>query len=452
MTPHILLVDDDPSTQQLFRGLFRGGSHRLTVAGTVAEARTAYHAQDYNLVILDQRLPDGNGLSLFGEIRARRPRQVAILITGYADYRDAVRAVKDGLFDYLTKPFGNLDELEAVIAKALEMDGAYREIRTLRETLEGRNGQSPIVYRSLVMERVLSTVRQVAPLDTTVLIEGESGTGKELVARQIHLQSTRSKGPLLAVNCGALSESLLEATLFGSEKGAFTGATRTTPGYFENAHGGTLFLDEIADMSPKLQASLLRVLQEKTFTRLGSTAQRSTDFRLICATNRKLEDEVRQGRFRADLYYRINVVSITVPPLRERREDIQALALYYLDHFCDKFKRAPMIFTPEAMDALESAPWLGNVRELQHAIERLAAVNAGTSVAARDLALSVPAATGNAPGAGELLQFREARERFEREYFAAVMRAAGGNISEAARLSGIARQNFHNRVVRFQLS
>lgn len=452
MTPHILLVDDDPFTQRLFRGLFRNVSPRLTVAGSVAEARAAYHAHDFNLVILDQRLPDGNGLSLFAEMRVDRPRQMAILITGYADYRDAVRAVKEGLFDYLTKPFENLDELEAVICKALEMDSAYREISTLRDTLEARGGQSPIVYVSKMMERVLSTVRQIAPLDTTVLIEGESGTGKELVARQIHLQSARSKAPLLAVNCGALSESLLEATLFGAEKGAFTSAARTTSGYFESANGGTLFLDEIADMSPKLQASLLRVLQEKKFTRLGSTSQRSTDFRLICATNKKLDEATRQGSFRSDLFYRINVVSITVPPLRDRREDIQALALYYLAHFCDRFRRSPMTFSPEAMHVLESASWPGNVRELQHAVERAVAVNVGTSVAVHDLGLSAPDLTTGPAAVVELMEFREARERFEREYFAAVMRAAGGNVSEGARLSGIARQNFHNRVVKFQLS
>jgi two-component system, NtrC family, response regulator AtoC len=452
MTDHILLVDDDPFTQQFVIGLLRGGPARLVVAGSVAEARAAYHAQDFNLVILDQRLPDGNGLALFAEMKAERPRQMAILITGYADYRDAVRAVKEGLFDYFTKPFDDIDAFEAVIGKALEMDHAYREIDRLRERLEARPGQRPIVYRSLAMEQLLDTIRKIAPLDTTVLIEGESGTGKELVARQIHAQSSRSGGPLLEVNCGALSESLLEATLFGYEKGAFTSATRTTPGYFESAKGGTLFLDEIADMSAKLQASLLRVLQEQTFTRLGSTAQQSSDFRLVCATNRKLDEETRQGRFRSDLFYRINVVSLAVPPLRERREDIQALALFYLDHFCAKFRKTPMTFTPDAMLALESAPWPGNVRELQHAIERAVAVAAGTSIARHDLGPAVLAPATGPSGTNELIPYREARERFEREYFATVMRAARGNVSEGARLAGIARQNFHSRVVKFRLS
>ena len=255
MTTKILLVDDDPYTKQLFEGLLDRNSVRLRVVSTLADARSAFRSEDFNLAILDQRLPDGRGLEFFGEMRAERPRQIAILITGYADFRDAVRAVKEGLFDYLTKPFENLEELEAVIAKALEMDRAYREISALRETLDARPGQWPIVYRSPAMEQVLRTARQVAPLDTTVLIEGESGTGKELVARQIHAHSTRAEGPLLEVNCGALSESLLEATLFGYEKGAFTNALRTTAGYFESAKGGTLFLDEIADMSQKLQAS-----------------------------------------------------------------------------------------------------------------------------------------------------------------------------------------------------
>ena len=451
MTTKILLVDDDLYTQQLFQGLLRRNSVQLRLAGSVAEARFAYHADDFNLAILDNRLPDGNGLALFAEMRADRPRQIAILITGYADFRDAVRAVKEGLFDYLTKPFENLDELEAVIGKALEMDRAYREIRELRETLDARPGYPILIYRSAAMRNLLAMVRQVAPLDTTVLIEGESGTGKELIAKKIHALSMRARGPLLEVNCGALSESLLEATLFGNEKGAFTSATRTMPGYFESADGGTLFLDEISDMSAKLQASLLRVLQEQTFARLGSTTQRSSDFRLICATNKNLEAETKAGRFREDLFYRINVVRMRVPPLRERPEDIHALALYFLDYFNAKFGKTAGTFTPDAMAALETAAWPGNVRELQHAVERAVAVNADTPIAPRDLALAAIDRSHFDTG-GEILPFREAREFFEREYFANVLRAAKGNVSEAARLSGIARQNLHSRVAKLRSS
>ncbi len=447
MKPKILLVDDDPYTRSLIDDLLRERGAELHVAANLAQARTAFRQTDFNLVILDQRLPDGNGLDFFAEMRRERPRQTALLITGFAEVRDAVRAVRAGLFDYLTKPFANLEELDAVIGKALEMDRAYREIAELRDDLEGRREGPVIIGRSAAIEGLLIQARQVAPLDATVLIEGESGTGKELFAKLIHALSARARRPLLEVNCAALAEPLLESTLFGYEKGAFTGAARATAGYFEEANGGTLFLDEIADMSPRLQSSLLRVLQERNFVRLGSTKPRASDFRLICATNRSLEAEVKAGRFRADLFYRINVVVLRVPPLRERPEDIMPLALHFLDHYNRRFGKDVGTFTPEAFAALESAAWAGNVRELQHAVERAVAVKATGLVSAADLGLraeGAPAAAGRAPAA----TFREARDAFEREYFTGLLAAAGGNVSEAARRSGIARQNFYAHIKR----
>jgi len=449
MNMKILLVDDDPFTHKLFAGLMRQSGYELHAAVNVAEARKALHATDFNLVILDQRLPDGNGLDFFAEIRSERPRQLAILITGFAEVRDAVRAVREGLFDYLTKPFENLDELEAVIDKALEMDRAYREIANLRETLEARPGAPVIISRSPIMERVILELRQAAPLDTTVLIEGESGTGKEIFAKQIHALSSRSKRPLWELNCGALSESLLEATLFGYEKGAFTSAAKMTPGYLEEADGGTLFLDEITDMSAKLQASLLRVLQEGTFARLGSTLQRTSDFRLICATNKSLEAELKEGNFRSDLFYRINVVALHIPPLRQRPEDVLPLALSFLDHFNRKFGKTVGPFSPEAVTAMENAAWPGNVRELKHAVERAVVINSGGPIA--------PAALGIAGGKlnglssaidASPIPFREARDGFERAYFENLLQLSAGNVSEAARLSGIARQNFYGHIER----
>jgi len=447
MKARILLIDDDPFTRRLFTDLFRGKPVELRVATGAAEARRELRVADFNLVLLDQRLPDGNGLELFGELRRERPNQMAILITGFAEVRDAVRAVRAGLFDYLTKPFENLEELEAVVAKALETDAAYRELARLRETLDARAAQPVIIGRSAPIERLLEQIRQVAPLDTTVLIEGESGTGKELVAKLLHAQGPRAGGKLLEINCGALSEQLLESTLFGYEKGAFTGAAKTTPGYFEEAAGGTLFLDEIADMSQKLQASLLRVLQEHVFYRLGSTEKRASDFRLLCATNRNLESEVKAGRFRSDLYYRINVVVLRTPPLRERREDITPLALYFLDHYNRRFGKDAGPFTPEAMRALEAAPWPGNVRELQHAVERAVALKAGP-IAPEDLTSGAPAPEAAPPAAGPL-SYESARERFERAYFEQLLKAAGGNVSEAARMAGISRQNFYAHLKRW---
>lgn len=446
---NILLVDDDPFTHQLFAGLLRGDAFELQTATNVAEARRKFHSADFNLVILDQRLADGNGLELFSEMRLERPQQMAILITGHAKISDAVRAVREGLFDYLTKPFENLDELDVVIRKALEMDRAYREIGNLRETLQAGSGHPIIISRSAVMEKVLQQARQVAPMDTTVVIEGESGTGKEVIAKHIHALSARAEGPLLELNCGAISESLLEATLFGYEKGAFTSAAKTTPGYFEEANGGTLLLDEISDMSPKLQASLLRVLQERTFARLGSTAQRRSDFRLICATNKSLEAELEAGRIRSDLYYRINVIMIHIPPLRERREDILALALFFLDHFNSKCGKTAGPYTPEAIAALELAQWAGNVRELQNAVERAVVINAGRPIVPSDFGISSAKSDTLAVAATDApLSFREAREKFEREYFTRLLHLAGGNVSEAARRSGIARQNFYSHTER----
>jgi two-component system response regulator HydG len=445
----ILLVDDDPYTQSLFAGLLRGRRVELHSALNVAQARQLFRASDFNLAILDQRLPDGNGLDLFADMRRERPRQMAILITGYAEVRDAVRAVHEGLFDYLTKPFENLEELEAVIDKALEMDRAYREIATLQEALARCASTPALIGRSVVIEQVLQTLRQAAPLDTSILIEGESGTGKELFAKQIHALSPRAQGPMLELNCGALSESLLEATLFGYEKGAFTGAGKTTAGYFEEADGGTLLLDEITDMSPKLQASLLRVLQEHTFARIGSTAQRPSDFRLICATNKPLQAEVQAGNFRADLYYRINVVKVQVPPLRQRPEDIMPLALFFLDHFNRKFGKDAGVFSPPAIAAMEAAVWPGNVRELKHAVERAVVVNVGArAISPEDLGLYSQPAAKAAPQVPMRLPLREAREQFERDYFTALLQAAPGNISEAARLAGISRQNLYTHLHR----
>ena len=333
----------------------------LDVAVDAAGARQRSRTSDYHLILMDQRLPDGSGLDLVEEMRRERPHQVAILITGYADVRDAVRAVRAGLFDYLTKPFEDLESLEATIAKALELDRAYREIDSLRHILDGRAEGQVLIGRSPAIERLLQQIRQVAPLDTSVLLEGESG--KEVVARILHAGSLRAAGPFFEVNCGALSEQLLESTLFGYEKGAFTGAAKTTPGYLEQANGGSLFLDEVADMSPKLQTSLLRVLQERSFQRLGGTTLRHSDFRLICACNRRLVDAVRDHSFREDLFYRINVVALRIAPLRERQEDILALTLHFLELFKARFHRDVGPFTPNAIRLLEAFPWPGNVRQ-----------------------------------------------------------------------------------------
>ncbi len=450
--PKVLVVDDDRYTRTLIEQLLRKTAE-VHLAGDGARARELFAQSDFNLVLMDQRLPGDKGLDLLREFRLQRPRQVAILMTGYADVRDAVAAVREGLFDYLSKPFEDLEALEAAIGKALELDAAYREIDSLRSRLAGSSGAPDVIGQSPAMERLLGQVRQVAGIDTTVLLEGESGTGKDVIAKLIHAWSARSQRPYLTVNCGALPESLLESVLFGYEKGAFTGASQATAGYFEKAHGGNLFLDEIADMSPKLQSSLLRVLQDHSYSRIGSTQQRTTDFRLICATNRSLAGEVKAGRFREDLYYRINVVALTLAPLRERSGDIVRLAVHFLDRYNHRFGKQCGPFTPAAVQALESHSWPGNVRELQHCVERAVALQSAGAIDVRHLGLLAedPEHAGPAQSAGlwPSLAYQEARGAFERDYMRRLLDSVGGNMSEAARTSGIPRQNLYVRMKRW---
>lgn len=450
MLPKILVVDDDRHTRTLFDRLL-AKTAVVSLATDGAEARKLFAADDFNLVLMDQRLPSDNGIALLREFRARRPHLVGILMTGFADVRDAVAAVREGVFDYLTKPFEDLEALEAVIGKALELDRAYREIHGLRARLSDESGMPDVIAQSPAMERVLGQIRQVAGLDTTVLLEGESGTGKELAAKLIHALSTRSSKLFLEVNCGGLPETLLESLLFGYEKGAFTGAGQANAGYFEKTQGGNLFLDEIADMSPKLQSSLLRVLQDHSFTRIGSTQPRKADFRLICATNRSLLAEVKAGRFREDLYYRIAVVTVRMPPLRERDGDIVLLAAHFLDHYSAKFGKECGPLTPAALQALESCRWEGNVRQLQHCVERAVALHAGGPI---DTVHLFPAGEHSASplyadDAADTVRYQDARAEFEQQYFRQLLAAAGGNVSEAARLSGIPRQNFYVRMKRW---
>ncbi|MCF8199022.1 MAG: sigma-54 dependent transcriptional regulator [Sulfuritalea sp.] len=452
MLPKILVVDDDRHTRKLLdRLLDKTAQVSLAVDG--AQARQAFATEDFNLVLMDQRLPGDNGIALLREFRAQRPHLVGILMTGFADVRDAVAAVREGLFDYLTKPFEDLEALEAVIGKALELDRAYREIHGLRARLAVEPDLPGIIGQSPAMERVLSQIRQVAGLDTTVLLQGESGTGKEFAAKMIHALSTRAGKPFLEVNCGGLPEPLLESLLFGYEKGAFTGAGQANAGYFEKAHEGNLFLDEIADMSPKLQSNLLRVLQDHNVTRIGSTQVRKADFRLVCATNRPLLDEVKAGRFREDLYYRIAVVSVTMPPLRERTGDIVALAAHFLDYYSKKFGKTCGPLTPTALSALENCRWEGNVRQLQHCIERAVALHIGGPMDTLHLfptgehSTSPPVADEGVTASA--LRYQDARTDFELDYLRRLLDAADGNVSEAARLSGIPRQNLYVRMKRW---
>jgi DNA-binding NtrC family response regulator len=449
--PKILVVDDDRYTRTLLAQLMKTTA-QVHLAEDGDAARRLFADIDFNLVLMDQRLPKDQGLDLLREWRVKRPKMVAILMTGYADVRDAVVAVREGLFDYLTKPFEDLEALEAVIGKALELDSAYREIDRLRNRLSLEAGAPNVIGESPAMERLLGQIREVAALNTTVLLEGESGTGKDVIAKLIHAWSPRAAKSFLEVNCGGLPESLLESLLFGHEKGSFTGASQANPGYFEKVNGGNLFLDEIADMSPKLQSSLLRVLQDRQFCRIGSTHPRTTDFRLICATNKPLAAEVKAGRFREDLYYRINVVALRLPPLRERADDIVLLAAHFLEFYNGKFGKHCGPFTTAAVQALESCRWPGNVRELQHCIERVVALQPDGMIDVGHLSPTcdaLPKVSAETHQPTQLLGYQDARADFERDYLRRLLEATRGNMSEAARCSGIPRQNLYVRMKRW---
>jgi len=409
-----------------------------------------------------------SGLDLMRSVRQIDPGCAVLMITAYGTQRIAVEAMKAGAEDYLPKPFDN-DELRIKVRNVMEKQLLRRAYNRLVEQVNLESGRfAGMIGQSRAMMRVFETIEKVAPTDVTVLIRGQSGTGKELVARAIHSRSPRANGPFVPVNCAAFARELVESELFGHEKGAFTGAVARREGKFEAADGGTLFLDEIGDMSLETQAKLLRVIQEKRFERIGGNQSLVADVRLIAATNQNLELMAADGRFREDLYYRIKVVEVRVPPLRERREDIAPLAMHFLDEACKQFGTPRKALTPEAMRACVENPWRGNVRSLKAAIEQAVILSAGTEITPAELlggsasgdadatshndAARMPSAglTVDAPGGGGEVKFREAKEKFvgqwERDFFINALRATGGNISRAAERAGMYRQNFQQKM------
>ncbi len=380
----ILIVDDEPVIRHALHRLLARAGYRVTEATNLTEARDLCATQPFELAICDLRLPDGEGSAL----AAAGPGTPVLIMTSYASVSSAVEAMKAGAVDYIAKPFDH-DEMLLIVARILKQHGLERENRNLRRDLERAYPLGGMVGRSALMARVCETVQKVAPTDMTVLIRGESGTGKELVARAIHAKSPRAAIPLVSVNCASIPEGLLESELFGHEKGAFTGATTSHQGLIEAADGGTLFLDEIGELTAAAQSRLLRVLQDGEIRRVGATASRIVDVRLVAATHRDLEQMVRDGSFREDLYYRLEVMEIHLPPLRDRGDDIPLLAEYLLEKACTRMKRTPLTFTPAAMKALQEHRWPGNVRELRNAIER-AVILAEDRITPELLALHAP--------------------------------------------------------------
>jgi two-component system response regulator GlrR len=431
VSEHVLVVDDDPDLLQLLTMRLRAASYRVTAVTTAEAALAQLAIERPQLVLSDVQLPGRDGLALFDEIHSHHPSLPVILLTAHGTIPDAVDATARGVFSYLTKPFDGKALLDK-IAQALALSAA-----TGQAAPAGAAWREGIVSRSARMEEVLTQAGMVARSDASVLLRGESGTGKELVAKAIHRASPRSSRPFVAVNCSAIPEALLESELFGHVKGAFTGALANHRGLFQAADGGTLFLDEIGDMPPPLQVKLLRVLQERSVRPVGASQSLPIDVRIVSATHRDLDAAMAQGEFREDLYYRLNVVTLRLPPLAERREDIPLLANHFLARLADKYDKKLNGFAPDALKALSTAAWPGNVRQLHNVVEQVCAL-ATTPIIPLTLvqrALRIPSV--------EVLSLAEARQRFERDYLVGLLKLSDGNVADAARLADRNRTEFY---------
>ena len=442
----VLVVDDDPAHRTMLRTLLTGWGYTILEADDGSTAIEKVHEQAFDLILMDIRMLKVSGLQALTEIKAFNPAIPVIIMTAYSSVETAVEALKNGAYDYLTKPL-DFDELRFAMERAMDHTQLKEENRLLRETLASHFDRRNIIGRSPAMVKLLETVSQVAPSEATILITGESGTGKEMIAGAIHFNSPRKDGAFVKINCAAITETLLESELFGHEKGAFTGAYKKKEGRFRQAHGGSLFLDEISEMSLAMQVKLLRVLQEREITRVGGEEVIKVDVRIIAATNKDLLREIEARQFREDLYYRLNVVTLNMPPLRERREDIPLLAQHFLEVFSEQNHKQIKGFTPQAMDRLLKYDWPGNVRELMNGVERGVVLSRSEYLDEEDL----PMILKDASLSGELLA-KDAvladmpLAEVEKATVLKKMELAGGNKSEAARRLGITRRTLHKKL------
>jgi DNA-binding NtrC family response regulator len=435
-------VDDEPIVRDSLGSWFREEGYSVDVAESGKEALEKLTGREWDIFLLDIKMPGMDGLELQRKIKEINPHSTIIIMTAYASVETAVEAMKQGAYDYIVKPF-DPDDLEHLVRNAIEREQLVSENIHLRQKIDEMSRFHEIVGRSPAIQRVLEQVSLVSQSDTSVLIRGESGTGKELIARAIHANSSRRYMPIVIVNCGALSEGVLESELFGHEKGAFTGAQYRRKGKFEMADGGTLFLDEIGDVSLKTQIDLLRVLEEKKICRVGGNTLIPVDFRLIAATNKNLEAMVAEGKFREDLYYRLNVFSIAIPPLRERREDVALLVDHFLRKYARSMSKSVTGVSRGAMDLLIGHDWPGNVRELQNAMERAVLVCKTRDIQPADLPFHT--SDGHDPAPGKSLA------DIERQHIKRMLQETGWNISRTARLLGIDRVTLYNKIRKYQL-
>jgi len=443
----VLVVEDEEAQRRILADFLKSQGYGVQTATNGREGLARFQRDLFDFVLADYKMPEMDGLTLLRELRHLNPEARVVLITAFGTVESAVKAMKEGAMDYLTKPV-NLEELLIILQRAAQSITLARENRALKEMLRERHRFEGLVAVSPKMEEVLSVVRRAAGSAAPVLIRGESGTGKEVIARIVHLQSPRAERPLLSVNCPAIPDTLLESELFGHEKGAFTGAVQARPGRFELAHTGSLFLDEIGYMSPSLQVKLLRVLQEQTFERLGGTRTIKVDVRIIAATNRDLEELMREGKFLQDLYYRLNLVEVRLPPLRERREDIPHLVNHFLRTIAQRHASGARTLSREAHEALLRYDWPGNVRELENVIERAIILTRGPVITVDDLPPTVTGASKQAEmvtlDGSEPLP--EMVSRIEREMILQALGKADGVQTRAAALLGISE-----RVLRYKM-
>lgn len=436
--PKILVVDDEEYTRMYFQGILSQEEYQVSFATDGSEALEMWSNDAFDLIIMDIRMPGVDGMEALKRIRVMDTDTMIIMISAYGDMDSVIDAMRLGANDFFAKPFSSIDKIKLDIKNCLDRRRLLHENERLRQQIVAGHGEHTMVYGCKAMETVIEQASRAARLDIPVLILGESGTGKEIIARYIHASSSRNDALFFAVNCGALSKTLLEPTLFGHEKGAFTGASATTRGYFEAVGGGTIFLDEIGDTSPSFQVKLLRVLQEGEIMRVGGTRPIKVDFRLISATNTDLGALVRSGKFRKDLFYRINVIKIEVPPLRQRTEDIPLLLEHFMHQVCKNNDIRKKRFSPDVLACLMQFPWEGNVRELRNLVERLAVFSKRQMIIREDLPQEYRGACSDARSdGGEMLDYEQARAQFEKNYLKNLLAFTGQDLKQASLVSGL---------------
>lgn len=436
----ILIVDDEESVRDSLYNWFIDDGYIVETAEDAKKALTLVEAKDYDIILADIKMPGMDGMEMHRRIRTLNKEPVFIFMTAFASVDTAVQALKDGAFDYVTKPF-DPDDLSHLIRNAATQIALKKENESLKERITTLDDVDDLIGESEAMQHVLREVESVAQSNSSIIITGESGTGKELIARAIHANSTRKYFPLVTVHCGALTESLLESELFGHEKGAFTGATFNRKGRFEMADGGTIFLDEIATISSKMQIELLRVLETKTFVKVGGNKEISSDFRVICASNRDLKEMVDNGTFREDLYYRLNVVNIKIPPLRERVEDIPILVQHFIKQYCISMSKDMISITPATLEQIKKFEFPGNVRELENMIERAIVIGNGKEIKLKDLPI----------GKESIQNTIESLDELEKNHIHQILDKYDWNISKTAKALNVDRATLYNKIKKFGL-